>query len=199
MSSSTPSFQPGAADDGTSLSGRFLIAMPGMPDPRFAKTVIYMCAHSAEGAMGLVINKPMDGLTFPELLEQMNIAGDGPGTGLDVLVGGPVESGRGFVLHTDDYLHDASLMVEGGVALTATVDILRAIAHGTGPDKCLFALGYAGWGPGQLDSEIKANGWLHVDADQTLLFDPDTKGKWERAMAKLGIDPLLLVDEAGHA
>ena len=187
------------ADTGDYLSGQFLVAMPGMPDPRFAKTVIYLCAHSAEGAMGLVINKPMDGLTFPELLQQMDIDAATADTELGVLLGGPVESGRGFVLHTDDYLHDASLMVEGGVALTATVDILRAIAGGTGPDQCLFALGYAGWGPGQLDSEIKANGWLHVDADKAILFDRDADGKWERAMAKIGIDPLLLVDEAGHA
>ncbi len=192
-------------DDGFSesdedyLTGQLLIAMPGMPDERFAKTVIYVCAHSADGAMGLVVNKPLEDLSLPDLLEQLEIDCVGMGEPIRVHFGGPVETGRGFVLHSPDYYHDGTLMVDEGIALTATVDILRAIADGDGPRHSLLALGYAGWGPGQLDSEIMSNGWLHVAADSDLVFGPDEDGKWQRAMAKIGIDPLMLSDEAGHA
>ncbi len=185
--------------DDSYLTGHMLIAMPGMQDPRFDKSLIYMCAHSPEGAMGLVVNRALESLTFPDLLEQLEIdcvAGD---ERINVHFGGPVESGRGFVLHSADYVHEATLVVDGEVALTATLDILRAMAAGDGPRQSLLALGYAGWGPGQLDSEIKANGWLHVAADDELVFDDDFDNKWERAMGKLGIDPRMLSDEAGHA
>jgi len=181
------------------LPGQLLIAMPSMTDPRFEKSVIYMCAHNSDGAMGLVINRAIDSLTFPELLEQLEIDSGSGGDQTRVLFGGPVEQARGFVLHSPDYLQDASLVVDDNVVLTATIDILRAIADGTGPNNCLLALGYAGWGAGQLDSEIKSNGWLSVDADEDLVFGCDLDEKWERAMTKIGIDPRMLSDAAGHA
>lgn len=183
----------------TSLVGQLLVAMPGMPDLRFAKTVIYVCAHSSEGAMGLVINRVIESLTFPDLLQQLGIDFVGGGERIDIHFGGPVETGRGFVLHTPDYVQEATLVVDEEMALTATIDILKAIADGGGPRRHLLALGYAGWGPGQLDAEIKANGWLHVAADDALVFGPDLDSKWERAMGKIGIDPRMLSDEAGHA
>jgi putative transcriptional regulator len=181
------------------LSGQILVAMPGMRDPRFARSVIYMCAHSAEGAMGLVLNRALDSLTFPDLLEQLGIETADLGDQIRVHFGGPVESGRGFVLHSPDYIQEATLVVDDDIALTATVDILKAIAVGEGPRRRLLALGYAGWGPGQLDTEIKSNGWLHVAADENLVFGPDLDNKWEHAMDKLGIDPSMLSDDAGHA
>lgn len=184
---------------GSYLSGQLLVAMPGMKDPRFAKTVIYMCAHSADGAMGLVVNRELQSLTFPDMLQQLNIEAPDAQPEIRVHFGGPVESGRGFVLHSADYVRDATLVVDSRIALTATVDILKAIARGSGPNHSLLALGYAGWGAGQLDNEMKANGWLHVEADPELVFDADLDGKWDRAMAKLGIDPLMLSDTAGHA
>lgn len=185
--------------DSAYLSGQLLIAMPGMTDPRFEKSVIYMCAHNSDGAMGLVVNQPIDSLTFPELLEQLEIDSDDSGEPIRVLFGGPVEQARGFVLHSPDYLQDASLVVDENIALTATIDILKAIAGGSGPHQCLLALGYAGWGPGQLDTEIKSNGWLNVDADTDLVFGVDLDDKWAKAMAKIGIDPRMLSDDAGHA
>ena len=181
------------------LDGHLLIAMPGMGDPRFDHSVIYMCAHSPEGAMGLVVNKLADQMTFPDLLEQLNIPCGASDDSIQVHFGGPVESGRGFVLHSPDYMHDGTLLVDGGIALTATVDILRAIADGAGPEHTMLALGYAGWGAGQLDMEIKSNGWLSVPADDELVFGRDLENKWEHAMAKIGIDPRMLSDEAGHA
>jgi len=181
------------------LVGQLLVAMPGMQDTRFAKTVIYMCAHNAEGAMGLVVNRLLDALSFPDLLEQLDIDTSSTMDDVEVHFGGPVETGRGFVLHSPDYLQEGTMVVADGVALTATVEILRAIASGNGPQRHLLALGYAGWGPGQLDSEIKANGWLNVGADDGLVFDPDLNTKWDRAMAKLGIDPSMLSEAAGHA
>ena len=181
------------------LTGHLLVAMPGMQDPRFVKTVIFMCAHSSDGAMGLVVNRVIDSLTFPDLLEQLNIDSEHVDERIRVHFGGPVESSRGFVLHSPDYVREATLVVDERVALTATVDILKAIAAGGGPERSLLALGYSGWGPGQLDSEIKANGWLHVDADDDLVFGKDMESKWEQAIAKLGIDPRMLSDSAGHA
>ena len=189
----------GSEEGGQFLTGQLLIAMPGMRDPRFAKSVIYLCAHGPEGAMGLVVNRLLDSLTFPDLLEQLGIETGAMGQPIEVHFGGPVESGRGFVLHSADYVKDATLVVDDEIALTATVDILKAIAAGEGPRRCLLALGYAGWGEGQLDTEIMANGWLHVTADHELVFGPDLDSKWERAMAKLGIDPRMLSDDAGHA
>lgn len=186
-------------DENPYLAGHLLVAMPNMPDPRFAKTVIYMCAHNSEGAMGLVVNKPLETLSFPDLLEQLDIVPTGVHQPINVHFGGPVESGRGFVLHTPDYVQEATMVVDDHMALTATVDILQAIASGLGPRKSLLALGYAGWGPGQLDSEIRANGWLHVPADPDLVFAAGMDEKWEKAMLKIGVDPRMLSDEAGHA
>ena len=183
----------------TSLVGQLLIAMPGMSDPRFARTVIYMCAHSAEGAMGLVVNRALEQISLAELLQQLEIDATAVDDKIAVNFGGPVETGRGFVLHSPDYMREGTLVVTAGVSLTATIDILKAIASGNGPRRHLLALGYAGWGPGQLDSEILANGWLHVDADEELVFGAALDQKWDRAMAKLGINPMLLSDAAGHA
>ncbi|HEY5598973.1 MAG TPA: YqgE/AlgH family protein [Kiloniellales bacterium] len=181
------------------LTGQLLIAMPTMRDPRFARTVIYMCAHNPDGAMGLVINRLVGSVTFPDLLQQLGVEAANVKDEIRVHFGGPVEPGRGFVLHTGDYQHDTTLRVAREVALTATVEILRDIAIGQGPRRSLLALGYAGWGPGQLDSEIQANGWLHAAADPSLVFDNDLTNKWERAIGKLGFDVTLLSGDAGHA
>ena len=187
------------SQDGSYVTGQLLIAMPGMRDERFAKSVIYMCAHSEEGAMGLVLNQRLDSLTFAELISQLELDERHLSKDVPVHFGGPVESGRGFVLHTSDYQQDATLEVVNGVALTATVDILKAIAQGKGPQKSLLALGYAGWGPGQLDKEIRANGWLQVPSDSEIIFDIEPDTKWERAIQRLGIDPRMLSDDMGHA
>ena len=181
------------------FSGQLLIAMPGMQDERFYKTVIYLCAHTDDGAMGLVLNQVIKGLSFPGLLEQLGIDGGVSDRSVPIHFGGPVESGRGFVLHSNEYQQDATLEVDGDISLTATVDILKAIARGRGPKHSLLALGYAGWGPGQLDDEIRANGWLQAPADIDLIFDDDQVDKWERSIAKIGIDPRMLSDEVGHA
>ena len=187
------------SQDGSYVTGQLLIAMPGMRDERFAKSVIYMCAHSEEGAMGLVLNQRLDSLTFAELISQLELDEKHLSRDVPVHFGGPVESGRGFVLHTSDYQQDATLEVVDGVALTATVEILKAIAQGKGPQKSLLALGYAGWGPGQLDMEIRANGWLQVPSDSEIIFDIEPDTKWERAIQRLGIDPRMLSDDVGHA
>ena len=187
------------SQDESYVTGQLLIAMPGMRDERFAKSVIYMCAHSEEGAMGLVLNQRLDSLTFAELISQLELDEKHPSKDVPVHFGGPVESGRGFVLHTSDYQQDATLEVVNGVALTATVEILKAIAQGKGPQKSLLALGYAGWGPGQLDMEIRANGWLQVPSDSEIIFDIEPDTKWERAIERLGIDPRMLSDDVGHA
>ena len=194
--------EDGAIDDVVNdgyLTGQLLIAMPTMGDPRFERTVIYMCAHSADGAMGLVVNKVANEIDFPELLNQLEIETDGVKNPIPVLTGGPVETGRGFVLHSMDYSQESTLKVTDEVGLTATVDILRAIAEGEGPDRSLLTLGYAGWASGQLDDEIQANGWLNVPADASILFDDDLSSKWDRAVRKVGIDPSFLSAEAGHA
>ena len=189
------------------LEGQLLIAMPVMSDPRFARSVIYMCAHSEDGAMGLVINQRASHISFPDLLERLGIVPseteeDLPDDVQDmsIHVGGPVETGRGFVLHSSDYFaNESTLPIENGVCLTATIDILKAIATGHGPNRAILALGYAGWSPGQLESEIQANGWLNCPADLDLIFDPDNDSKYTRALAKIGIDPSHLVSDAGHA
>ncbi|MBM3554524.1 MAG: YqgE/AlgH family protein [Alphaproteobacteria bacterium] len=181
------------------LEGQLLVAMPGMPDPRFARTVIFMCAHSADGAMGLVVNKPAEGVSFAELLRQLGIETKTPQTGRKVMTGGPVEQQRGFVLHSGDYRTDATMVVRGGYGLTSTLDVLRAIADGQGPRRSLLALGYSGWAPGQLDGEIQANGWLTAPADEDLVLGEGSERKWERAVAKIGVDVSMLSGEAGHA
>ena len=168
------------------LAGQLLIAMPGMRDPRFARTVVYMCAHSAEGAMGLVINRVLESLTFEELLEQLGIEGSVPPDAATVHFGGPVETGRGFVLHSGDYRQDGTLAVADDVSLTATVDILRAIAAGEGPRRHLLALGYAGWGPGQLEGEIAHEDWLTAPADPSLIFGDEGETLWEKVMKGAG-------------
>jgi putative transcriptional regulator len=185
--------------DSFSLAGKLLIAMPGMGDPRFEKSVILVCVHSRTEAMGLIVNKPAPGLSFRELLSQLEIT---PGARADmrVHVGGPVEHGRGFVLHSQDYTSNASTVpVPGGYALTATLDVLEDVARGFGPVRAMLALGYAGWGPGQLEREIAQNGWLTCDARQDLVFGPDDGGKWEAALRSMGIDPLTLSAAAGRA
>lgn len=181
------------------LTGQLLVAMPHMRDPRFTRTVVYMCAHSAEGAMGLVINRLIGSLSYKDVLEQLGIDEAPSGPERRIHFGGPVDSGRGFVLHSADYVRDGTLLVDDEVGLTASVEILRAIVDGEGPQRSLLALGYAGWGPGQLDSEIQANAWLQVGADAALVFDDDLDGKWTRAMSKIGVDANMLSGEAGHA
>ncbi|MFQ5534845.1 MAG: YqgE/AlgH family protein [Sphingomonadales bacterium] len=181
------------------LEGQLLLAMPTMSDPRFERSVIYLCAHSAEGAMGLVINKMVGNITFPQLLDQLDIEVEQPNEHILIHAGGPVEPTRGFVLHSADYVQESTLIVSETVALTATVDILKAIARNSGPQHSLLALGYAGWGPGQLDNEIQANGWLHTEADHELLFETEAQLKWPLAMAKLGVNVSMLSTEAGHA
>ena len=189
------------------LDGQLLIAMPVMGDPRFERSVIYMCAHSADGAMGIMVNRPAGSIDFPELLVQLNIIDKAgqiklPETAesMKVLSGGPVDKGRGFVLHSSDFfLANATLPIDGNICLTATVDILKAIANGSGPKHAILALGYAGWAPGQLENEIQSNGWLHCDADTDLIFGDDVEDKYDRALRKIGIDPGMLSNEAGHA
>jgi len=183
------------------LTAKLLIAMPGMGDPRFAGSVVFLCQHSPRGAMGLIVNKQMDEVTFTELLEQLEI--ERPKTVPDVPVcyGGPVELRRGFVLHSSDYAPrgDEGLEIDERFAMTATLDILEDIAKGEGPRQALLALGYAGWGEGQLEDEIAANGWLTAEAAPDLVFGARMAGKWEAAVRSLGIHPLMLSSEAGHA
>lgn len=183
----------------TSLAGQLLVAMPQMQDPRFARSVILMCAHNEEGAMGLVVNKLLDQITLSELMKQLGIDCIGASGRNPVHFGGPVEGGRGFVLHSPDYIENGTLVIGNSLALTATLDILRAIGRGAGPRRSLLALGYAGWGPGQLDSEIQANGWLNVAADEDIVFELGLADRWARALAKLGVHPLTLSGDAGHA
>ena len=186
-----------ASTEGT-LTGQLLVAMPHMADPRFARSVVYLCAHSGEGAMGLVVNRLIDSLSFESLLEQLGVEATVPAD-MPVHFGGPVESSRGFVLHTTDYLQDSTLLIDDEIALTATIDVLKAIATGEGPKQRVLALGYAGWAAGQLDAEIQANGWLLVPADLDLVFGNDNGAKWARSLAKIGVDLTLLSSEAGHA
>jgi putative transcriptional regulator len=184
---------------GEFLTGQLLIAMPTMEDPRFAQSVIYVCAHTPEGAMGLVLNRPLERPKFDDLLRQLEVAPVPPARRIRLCAGGPMDNARGFVLHPTDWTGEGSLRVDDGVALTASLDVLKAIAEGQGPREGLLALGYAGWGPGQLDSEIHQNAWLSVSADETIVFGGDNDTKWRQALAKLHIDPLLLSGAAGHA
>ena len=182
------------------LSGSILIAMPGMGDPRFDKSVILICAHSDEGAMGLIVNKPSPELSFSALLDHLNIARAPAGRDILVHFGGPVERGRGFVLHSRDYAPGpGSMVVPGGLAMTATQDILADLAQGGGPSQALLALGYAGWGPGQLEGEIARNDWLTASAPQGLIFAAEDGAKWGLALRSMGIDPLSLSAVSGRA
>lgn len=186
--------------DGTSfLDGKLLIAMPGMQDPRFSRALVYLCAHSAEGAMGLIINKRADDLVWSDLFERLSIPIGDINAPRPVHYGGPVETGRGFVLHSDDYhAEEATMKVDGAISMTATLDVLQAMGSGSGPGNAVLALGYAGWAPGQLESELQMNGWLLCDADDELLFGDDDPAKWDRALRKIGVDPLML-GAGGHA
>ena len=195
------------SDDEVYLDGQLLIAMPSMGDPRFSRSVIYVCAHSSEGAMGIIINQRAPNISFAELLEQLKIVPTEDRISLpsamnamDVSLGGPVETGRGFVLHSADYFKaDSTLPINDSVCLTATIDILRDIAKGSGPTQALLALGYAGWAPGQLEDEIQSNGWLNCPANPELVFDPAVDRKYNRALDSLGVDPSHLVSDSGHA
>lgn len=182
------------------LTGKLLIAMPGMGDPRFAHSVILLSSYSAEGAMGLIVNKLAKGMTLSDVLEKVSREVAPVSRSIDVHFGGPVETGRGFVLHSDEYrsaMH--TLVLPGGFAMTATIDVLEDIGQGNGPSDALLMLGYAGWGPGQLDREIAQNGWLTADATQDLVFAKTDGEKWEAALRSLGIDPLVLSATAGRA
>ena len=189
------------------LDGQMLIAMPSMGDDRFARSVIYVCAHSTEGAMGIIVNYPASNIKFPDLLVQLEVIPASERIQLPtraeevkVLKGGPVETGRGFVLHSADFfIENSTLPIDEGICLTATLDILKAIARGNGPASAILALGYAGWAPGQLEQEIQQNGWLHCSADPELIFGQDTGAKYEKALRKIGIDLGMLSSEAGHA
>lgn len=184
----------------SNLEGKLLIAMPGMGDPRFEKSVVFMCAHSDDGALGLIVNKPTPQVRFSKLLEQFGITPAEPKREIRVHFGGPVEHGRGFVLHSGDYQSNASTLRVGDTfGMTATLDVLEHIARGTGPEAAILALGYSGWGPGQLESEILANGWLTCDATPELVFGDDDSGKWTAALKTLGVDPLMLSGSAGRA
>jgi putative transcriptional regulator len=189
------------------LDSQMLIAMPAMLDDRFARSLIYVCAHSSEGAMGIVVNHPAPNINFSDLLVKLDVipAADviqlpSRAGVVKVMRGGPVETERGFVLHSADFfIENSTLPIDDGICLTATLDILKAIARGDGPVSAILALGYAGWAPGQLESEIQGNGWLHCAPDSDLIFGTDTGGKYDKALKKLGIDLGMLSSEAGHA
>jgi len=189
------------------LDGQMLVAMPAMGDERFARSVIYVCAHSSEGAMGIIVNQPAANVSFADLLVQLEVVPAADlirlpprAGGVKVLKGGPVDAQRGFVLHSSDFfIENSTLPIDEGVCLTATLDILKAIARGQGPHSAILALGYAGWAPGQLENEIQHNGWLHCAADPELIFGQDVGGKYAKALKKIGIDLGMLSSEAGHA
>ncbi|MEM1388651.1 MAG: YqgE/AlgH family protein [Pseudomonadota bacterium] len=182
------------------LTGKLLIAMPGMGDPRFEKSVVFLCVHSDDGSMGLIVNKPAPGLALDDLLEQLEIPKSDRSAGVNVYFGGPVEHGRGFVLHSGDYASQSStLHVDDQFGMTATLDILQEMAVGSGPRDRILALGYSGWGPGQLEDEIHRNGWLTCDATPEIVFEPDSSKKWTAALKSLGVDPLTLSAAAGRA
>lgn len=182
------------------LDGQLLIAMPGMQDSRFHRSLVYLCAHSADGAMGIIVNKRADNLKLEDLFEKLDIPVGEKIAKAPVHYGGPVETGRGFVLHSSDYGADeATMKVDDGTSMTATLDILHAMASDRGPNRAIVALGYAGWAPGQLEAELQANGWLACPADQDLLFNPDEDTKWDKALAKLGVHPAMLSATGGRA
>jgi len=188
------------SDEGDGLlTGQLLIAMPAMDTPQFVQSVIFMCAHTLNGAMGIVVNRPLSKPSFDDLLEQLEVQPAPPARRISLFRGGPVDAARGLVLHTTDWTSGDSMLVDERVALTASLDVLKAIADGGGPQRGLLALGYAGWGPGQLDREMQENAWLTAPATLDLLFDPNHDTKWRRAMALLKVDPLLLSGTAGHA
>ncbi|MBX7147235.1 MAG: YqgE/AlgH family protein [Alphaproteobacteria bacterium] len=180
------------------LTGQLLIAMPQMQDPRFLKSVIYICVHNQEGAMGLVVNKLVGSIGFKDLLQELNITSN-INFSLPIYSGGPIEPNRGFVLHSTDYQETNTISINNNLALTATINVLRSIADGQGPQKRLITLGYAGWGPGQLDQEIHENGWLNLETDENILFEVNYEKKWEHAIQKIGANVGHLSSEIGHA
>lgn len=182
------------------LLGKLLVALPGMPDPRFEKSVILMCAHSDQGAMGIIVNKPFEGLSFRDLVERLDVKVTADTPDPPILFGGPVGTGQGFVLHSSEFGNgEATMPVTSEISLTATIEILRAIAEGRGPQKSLFALGYAGWGPGQIENELMSNGWIPCDVQKDILFDLDCALKWQAALGSIGADISGLSAEAGRA
>jgi putative transcriptional regulator len=183
------------------LMGRVLVAMPNMGDPRFHRAVVLLCAHDDNGAMGLVINHVLPGVDMRHLLEQLHIeiTKDAPLNNIAVMSGGPVENARGFILHTHDFHQDDTIRITSDLAVTGTVDALRSVAAGTGPEKMVFILGYAGWTEGQLESEIQQNVWLVCDADPELIFNVPPEEKWNKAIGSLGIDLAMLSGETGRA
>lgn len=181
------------------LTGQFLLAMPHMQDPRFEKAVIFICGHDTNGAMGLVVNKHLGDLTLKGLLEYLNLPKESIKRDLPIYFGGPVDTGRGFVLHSDDFSHPGTVPLNHHISLTATLDVLQSIADGDGPKDCLLAMGYVGWGPGQLDSELHGNQWLQVEADPDTLFHVPIEKKWEIAIAKLGVTPETISEDVGQA
>lgn len=182
-----------------SLAGQFLVALPTMTDPRFTRAVIYLVSHGPEGTMGLVINRSLASMSFADLLAQLDIPHGENTPAVRIHYGGPVESGRGFVLHSDDFRRDGTTMLDNGLAMTSTIDVLRALAERQGPMQSLLALGYAGWQGGQLEAELQGNGWLTVPADPAILFDADLETKWERVIAMLGVTPAALSITTGRA
>lgn len=182
------------------LTGKLLIAMPAMGDPRFEKSVVLVCAHSEDGAMGLILNKSIPDLSLSNLLEHLDIPRDEEGREIRIHYGGPVERGRGFVLHSRDYRGgQATMKIPGGYGMTATLDVLEALARGEGPHRALLALGYSGWGPGQLEEEIARNDWLTAEAEPGLIFAEEDGGKWSAALKTMGINPITLSATAGRA
>ncbi len=189
-----------AEDDAHSLQAHLLVAMPNMSDERFQRSVIFMCSHSADGgAMGLMINKQLPNLQFADLAKQLEIETDALAEPVTMHFGGPVETGRGFVLHSPDYNREATVPMADGISMTATVDVLRAMASGNGPEDAILALGYAGWEPGQLEQEIQRNDWLHCEADVDVVFQTPLDEKWSAAMRRLGVDPAMLSAQSGRA
>ncbi|MEM9429804.1 MAG: YqgE/AlgH family protein [Pseudomonadota bacterium] len=197
---SHPSFSAMPGEEPEFLNGKLLIAMPSMGDPRFHRSVILMCAHSRDGAMGLMVNKPAPDLRFADLLDQLRIDRSRRARETEIYFGGPVENGRGFVLHTRDYsVPESTMPVSDTFGMTATLDVLRDLADGSGPREALLALGYAGWGPGQLEGELQANGWLTCDADEAIIFEVSSGKRWAEALKRIGIDPRLLSADGGRA
>ena len=182
------------------LAGKLLLAMPTMGDPRFHKAVIFMCTHDEQGAMGLVINHAVPGLSFNDLLDQIGLASDIEiDISLPILSGGPVESKRGFLLHSSEFKKDDTVRIDERFSITATLDALKEVANGNGPEERLFVLGYAGWGAGQLEQEIQQNTWLVAEPDPQIIFNTQNEQKWTRAVNQLGFDPAMLSGSAGHA
>ena len=181
------------------LTGQIIVSMPSLEDERFYKTVIYICAHSSEGSMGIIINKKIDYDLYPDLLQQLGIDKPLNNKKLFIRYGGPVESGRGFVLHSDDMVRKETLNIDKGVALTSTAEFFDDLSKGKGPKNCILALGYAGWQPGQLESEIMRNSWMSLSVDNSFLFDDEVSRKWSQAYKLMGFDPNSLSFQSGQA